>query len=71
MFECSLGITQRFINLKYFFISRTEFLTQVTQEKILDGLRTENLGSHKFVHRFLYHGRIVIGDSNLENMTVT
>lgn len=40
MFECSLGINQWFINLKYF-ISRTEFLTQVTQEKILVGLRME------------------------------
>lgn len=40
MFECSLGVNQWFINLKYF-ISRTEFLSQVTQEKVLLALRKE------------------------------
>ena len=39
MLECFLGVNQWFI--KYFFILRTEFLIQVTQEKILVGLRKE------------------------------
>lgn len=70
MFECSLGVNQWFINLKYF-ISRTEFLSQVTQEKVLVGLRKENLSSHQFVHRSLLSWENCIRIENPENMIVT